>query len=76
MNESFFNNLKWYEDNRETLLKDYNRYFIAIEGGEVIEYSKDIQRFYDRLSKNPQNSESTLIRFISTAFPEIPVLEE
>jgi hypothetical protein len=68
-------NLKWFLANHPTLLQKYDRNFVAVEGGEVIEYGKDIETFFKRLRINPKYTDATLVQFVSSACNDIGIIE-
>jgi hypothetical protein len=58
-------NLKWFLKNHGNLIRDYNNEFIAIENEDVIEHHSEMEGFFNRLKRNENYSNSTLIKFIT-----------
>ncbi len=58
-------NLKWFLKNHGNLIRDYNNEFIAIENGDVLEHDSEMEEFFNRLKRNVNYSNSTLIQFIT-----------
>ena len=57
-------NLKWFSNNHENLIDEYQDKFVAIDDERIIDSDKDINELLERLKKNNRYTDSMLITFV------------
>ena len=58
-------NLKWFIENQEKLIQDYNNEYVAIDDGIIIEHHPDMDEFFNLLKRNTNRPYSALVQFIT-----------
>jgi hypothetical protein len=57
-------NLKWFSNNHENLIDEYQDKFVAIDDERIIDSDKDINELLERLKKSNRYTDSMLITFV------------